>query len=130
MVCSLVSIYFHHISYSKIKTKYNIIKYKNKLYKTFNYWSRDMLNFKFLEKALGIVSLLCFVYDFSRKNLFMLYSINQTNSVVLFHLLLDLLGNMCIATVCFPGCYFINFVIKLIFLIKLISYMNKVRIKI
>ena len=40
---------------------------KNKLYKTLGYWSRDMLNFGFLEKGLGIVSAPIFVYDFSRK---------------------------------------------------------------
>ena len=35
-----------------------------------------MLNFDFLEKGLGIVSLPHFVYDFSRKIFLMLYSIN------------------------------------------------------
>ena len=39
---------------------------KNKLYKTLDYWSRDMLNFDNLEKRLGIVSPTNFVYDFSR----------------------------------------------------------------
>ena len=35
-----------------------------------------MLNFDFLEKGLGVVSLPHFVYDFSRKIILMLYSIN------------------------------------------------------
>ena len=35
-----------------------------------------MVNFDFLEKNLGIVSPAPFVNDFSRKMLFMLYSIN------------------------------------------------------
>ena len=35
-----------------------------------------MLNVDFLEKSLGIVSEAHFVYDFSRKMFFMLYSIN------------------------------------------------------
>ena len=35
-----------------------------------------MLNFDFLEMGLGIVFLLNFVYDFSRKMFLMLYSIN------------------------------------------------------
>ena len=35
-----------------------------------------MLNFDFLEKGLGIVSLPYFVYDFSREIFLMLYSIN------------------------------------------------------
>ena len=47
MVPSLVSIYFDspHLAYNK-----------NILYKTLDNWSRDMLNFDFLEKSLGIVS--------------------------------------------------------------------------
>ena len=35
-----------------------------------------MLNFNFLEKSMGIVSPPHFVYDISRKMVFMLYSIN------------------------------------------------------
>ena len=38
-----------------------------------------MLNFNFLEKSMGIVSPPHFVYDISRKMVFMLYSINWTN---------------------------------------------------
>ena len=41
---------------------------KNKLYKTLDYWSRDMLDFDFLEKGLRIVSLAYFLYDFSKKS--------------------------------------------------------------
>ena len=40
---------------------------KNKLYKTLDYWSRNMLNFDFLEKGLGIAFPPHFVYDFSKK---------------------------------------------------------------
>ena len=40
---------------------------KNILYKTLDYWSRDMLNLNVLEKGLGLVSPSHFVYDFSRK---------------------------------------------------------------
>ena len=35
-----------------------------------------MLNFEFLEKGVGIVSPLYFMYDFLRKMFLMLYSIN------------------------------------------------------
>ena len=35
---------------------------KNKLYKTLGYWSKDMLNFDFLEKGLGIW---LWIYDMS-----------------------------------------------------------------
>ena len=46
-------------------------------------------------------------------------------------LLLEMLGNMCIVLVCFPGCDIINFEINLGFLIKPFSYMTKeVRTKI
>ena len=63
-----------------------------------------MLNFDFLEKGLGIVSSPHFVNDFSRKMFFRLYSIDWPNVIVLLHLILEILGNMCIAIVCFPGC--------------------------
>ena len=45
------------------------------MYKTLDYWSRDMLNFDLLGKGLGIVSPPHFVYDLSRKIIFMLYFI-------------------------------------------------------
>ena len=54
----------------------NLAYDKNKMYKTLGYWSRDMLNFSFLEKDLGIVSSPHFVYDFSTKMFLMLYSSN------------------------------------------------------
>ena len=59
-----------------------------------------MLNFDFLEKSLGIVSLPHFVYDFSTKMFHMLYSINGPNFIVWFNLLLEILASMCIAIVC------------------------------
>ena len=49
---------------------------KNKLYETLDYLSRDMLNFDFFKKGLGIDSPPYFVYDFLRKIFLMLYSIN------------------------------------------------------
>ena len=81
----------------------NLAYNKNTLYKTLDYWSTDMLNFDFLEKDLGIVSSPHFVYDFSRKMLLMLYSINWPNLIVWLPLLLEILGNMYIVIVCFPG---------------------------
>ena len=42
------------------------------MYKTLDYWSRDMLNFNFLEKDLGIVSVINFAFDVSRKMFVML----------------------------------------------------------
>ena len=73
---------------------------RNKLFKTLHYWCRDMLNFDFLDKGLGIVSPAHFVYDFSSKMFFMLYSIKWTNFIAWLSLLLEILGNMCIVIVC------------------------------
>ena len=51
------------------------------VFKTLHYWSRDMFNFNILDKGLGMVSPAYFVYDFSRKKMFMLYCINWPNSL-------------------------------------------------
>ena len=67
---------------------------KNKLYKTLDYWSRDILNFNFAEKGLRLVTPPYFAYDFSRKMFLMLYSIHSPNFVWL-PFLLKMLGNMC-----------------------------------
>ena len=72
-----------------------------------------MLNFDFLEKGLGIVSPLYFVYDFSRKRFLLLHSINWLNFTVWLPFLLEILGNICIAIICFLGCDVKNFEINL-----------------
>ena len=59
-----------------------------------------MLNFDILGKGLGIVSPGHFVYDFSTKIFFMLYSFSRPNFIVWMPLLLEMLGNICIAIVC------------------------------
>ena len=59
-----------------------------------------MLNFDFLDEGLGIISPAHFVYDFSAKMFFMLCSINLPNFIVWLPLLLEILGNVCIAIVC------------------------------
>ena len=64
------TIWFQYISIA-LNLAYN----KNKLYKTFDYCSRNMLNFEFLEKGPGIFYPPHFVYNFSKKY-FKLYSIN------------------------------------------------------
>ena len=89
MVCSLVSKYFYSRQLGK-----------NKLYKTLDYRSRDILIFDFLEKGLGIVSLSHFVYNFSRKFFLMLYFINWPNFIAWLRLLREILVNICIVTVC------------------------------
>ena len=77
-----------------------------------------MTNFDFLDKGLGIVAPPHFVYDFSAKILFVLYSINSPNFIVWFPLLLEIFDNICIAVVCYPGYDVIDFEINLIFLIE------------
>ena len=77
-----------------------------------------MLNFDFLDEGLGIVSPAHFVYDFSTKMFPMLYSINWPNFIAWLPLLLEILGNMCIAIVCYPGCDAMDFEINLAFLIE------------
>ena len=78
--------------------------------------------FWFLEKGLGIVFPPFFVYDFSRKMLLILYSINCPNFIPWLPVLLEILDNMCIATIFFKGRDVINFQTNLIFLIKLFYY--------
>ena len=78
----------------------------------------DMFNFDVLDKGLGIVSPAHFMYGFSTKMFLMLYSINWPNFIAWLSLLLEILGNICIAIVFYPGCDVMDFVINLIFLIE------------
>ena len=75
-----------------------------------------MLNFNFLKKFLEIVSTQQFQYDFSKK--FFSYHILLTDQISFSDLLLELLVNTCIATVCEPGCDVVNLKIDLIFQLK------------
>ena len=77
-----------------------------------------MLNFDFLDNGLGIVFPAHFVYDFSIQMFFTLYSINRPDFIVWLSLLLEILGNMCFAILCQPGCDVMDFEINLIFLIE------------
>ena len=115
MVCSFVSISFES----------PWLGIHKKLDKTLNYWSRDIHNFEFLEKVLGIVFQTHFVYDFSRKIDLLLNSIKRPNFIVWLPLLFEILANICIAIVCFPGCDAINFEILSFFIIKPFFYMTK-----
>ena len=74
-----------------------------------------MLNFDFLDKGLGIVSPAHFVYDFLTKMFFMLYSTNWPNFIAWLLLLFEILGNMCIVIVYYPGCDVMDFEINLSF---------------
>ena len=59
-----------------------------------------MLNFDIVDKGQGIVSQAHIVYDFSTEMFLMLYSINCLNLIGWLPLLLEMLGNICIAIVC------------------------------
>ena len=104
MKCNLVSIYFDSYDLGT---------------------SKEMLNFRFSGKGQEIFSTLHFVYDFSRKMFFMLFSIIWANIIVWLPLLLKILGNMLISIDFFPDCDGINFEINLIFLIEPFFYMDK-----
>ena len=95
--------------WSLVSIALNLACNKNKLYKSLDYWSRDMLSFGFLVKALGIISPPHFLYNFLRKICLMLYSTDWPNFIVWLPLLREILGNMCIEIVCFLGCDVINF---------------------
>ena len=113
--------FFQHIS-----TTLNLACNKNKLYKTLDHWSRDMLNLDFLEMVLEVVSPRHFVYDFSRKMFLMLYSINCPNFLVLIHTFTSWDIRQFVYYNCFfPVCDFKNFEINVIFLIKPLFYMSK-----
>ena len=55
----------------------------------------------------------------------MLYSINWQNFIAWLPFFLEILSNMCIAIVCFPGFDVINFENNLIFLIKPLLHMTR-----
>ena len=72
-----------------------------------------------------IVSLPHFLHNFRRIIFILLCSINWPNFIDWLPLLCEILGNMCIAIVCKPGCDVMNFEVKLIFLIKLFFLHNQ-----
>ena len=73
---------------------------KNKICKTLEYWSSDMLNFDFLEKGQWIISPPHFVHDFSEMMFVRVYSINWPGFIARLSLLLEILVYICIAIVC------------------------------
>ena len=87
-------------SFQSLSIVLNLVNNKNKIYKSLEYWSRDMLNFDFLEKGLGIASLSYFGYGFLGKMFLMLYSFNWPNFIAWLPLLLQISVNMCIAIIC------------------------------
>ena len=102
----------------------NLVYDKNKLYKTLDYWSRDIVNFGLLKIGLRIVSPQHFVNNFSRKMSLMLHFINRPDLIVWLPLLFQIFVSQYMYC-CFPGCDVINFGINLIFPIKPFFYMTK-----
>ena len=77
----------------------------------------------FLKKrCLELVSLAHFLHDIWRKTFLLLPSITWPNLIAWLPLLHEILDNMYIVIVCWPGCDIINFEINLIFLIKQFFY--------
>ena len=75
------------------------------------------ISFKDLPKkqksSLRLVSLLHFMHDFWGKIFLTLYSIDWPNLITRLLLIIEILGNMCIVIVCFPGCDVKNFRINI-----------------
>ena len=72
----------HTIRHKRVYLALNSTYNKHKLCKTFDYWSRHMLNF--LEKSLGIVFQPHFVYDFSRKMFLIFYKLAKSHCLITF----------------------------------------------
>ena len=72
----------------------------------------------FKKRDLELVSLTHFLHDFWRRIFLLLNSITWPYFNVWLPLLREILDNMCIVIVCWPGCDVLNFQIIFIFLIK------------
>ena len=85
-----------------------------------------MLNFDFLDKGLRIVSPAHFLCMICKEKYFSCY-ILLTDHILLSgcRLLLEILGNVCIAIVFYSGCDIMYFEINLIFVIELFFYMTE-----
>ena len=103
-VCSICQLEYGSWKANGLQLSFNIFGspstwHTTKTNKTLDYWSKDMLNFDFLEKVLGTISLPHFVYDFSRKMFLRLGYINWPNLIAWFSLLFEISVKMSIATV-------------------------------
>ena len=78
-----------------------------------------------LIRVLGLAFPPHFVYDFSRKILLMLYSINWQSFIVWSSLLLGIFEDICIVIVCCPVFDVINFEINRSFFFKPFFYITK-----
>ena len=100
--------------------------HKNKLSNISGCWSREIYaQFWFFIKRSGTSFLPYFRYDFPRKVIRMLYSINWPNFIVWLFSLLEILGHMCIAIICCSAYDVINFEINCSFHIKTLFYITQ-----
>ena len=74
--------------------------------------------FQKAKKGLELVLLPHFLHNYLRKIFLLIYSTTWLNVMVWLSLLCEILGNVCIVIVCWPGCDVLNFEINLICLIK------------
>ena len=116
---------WHTVWFQYIPIALNLAYNTNKLCRTLDYWSRDILSFDVSEKGLVIGFSPHFLYHFSRKMFLTLYYINRPNLIAWFPLQLEILDNICIATVCSPCCDIIYLKTNFIFLIKPCFYMAR-----
>ena len=65
------------------------------------------------KRGLEMFSLPHFLHDFWRKIYLLLHSINWPSFIVWLHLIWQILSNMCIVIVCYPGYDVMNFKINL-----------------
>ena len=85
-----------------------------------------LYNIFFKKKGgLELVSPSNFLHIFQRKIFLKLCFISWPNSIAWLSLLLEILGNVCIVSICCPVCDVINFEINLSFLIKPFFYITK-----
>ena len=82
----------YEVKASGLQLSFNIFRQPSTWLSIKTFWSRDMLNFDFIEIDLVIVPAPHFVYDFSANMFLLLYSINLRN----FNLIS---GNMCLVIV-------------------------------
>ena len=76
----------------------------NKHFKASDYWSRDMLNFAFFKKCLGLVTPPYLRILFQQKLFFHVIFFNWLNFIVWWPLLLEILSKMYILIICATAC--------------------------
>ena len=118
VVCSFVSIYLDRPQLD-MQQKQTVWNFRLLVNRYAQFW--------LFRKGTGIEFSAKLVYGFSREIFLMLYYINCPTFIVWLPLLLEVLGNICVAIVCFPGCDVINLKINLIYRIKPFLYMTKKR---